>query len=37
MSIAYPDTVENISIRMYSDIKIGLDNVVELSILLIPE
>ena len=37
MSITYPDTVENISIRMYSDIKIGLDNIVELSILLVPE
>ena len=35
--ITHPDTIENISIRMYSNIKIGLDNVVELPILLIPE
>ena len=35
--ITHPDAIENISIRMYSNIKIGLDNIVELPILLIPE
>ena len=32
-----PDTVKNISVRKDSDIKIWLNNVVELAIFLIPE
>ena len=33
----YPDTVENIAIREYSNIQVGLNDVVELGFLLIPE
>ena len=33
----YPDTVENIPVGEYSNIQVGLNDVVELGLLLIPE
>ena len=33
----YPDTVENIPVGEYSHIQVGLNDVVELGLLLIPE